>query len=104
MKASTVSNAGPLLTLSKLNLLHLLQACYGSVLVPQAVYAETVVQGLRLGYADAHVLSKHIAGSVSPPTNCASTLQSWSVVTTCGLARLYAHACWMRFWNPDEQR
>lgn len=52
----TVSNAGPLLVLSKLNLLHLLRQCYGSVLIPQAVYTETVVQGLRSGCADAHVL------------------------------------------------
>mgnify|MGYP000537959215 CR=1 FL=1 len=56
MTTVTVSNAGPLLVLSKLNLLHLLRQCYGTVLIPQAVYVETVVEGLRLGYTDAHVL------------------------------------------------
>jgi predicted nucleic acid-binding protein len=51
-----VSNAGPLLVLAKLNVLHLLKRLYGRIYIPQAVYEETVVVGLRRGYEDAHIL------------------------------------------------
>jgi predicted nucleic acid-binding protein len=51
-----VSNAGPLLALAKLNLLHLLKALYRRVHVPQSVYGETVIEGMRAGYEDAHIL------------------------------------------------
>ena len=56
MTQAVVSNAGPLLVLAKLNLLHLLKRLYGRVNIPQAVYEETVITGLHRGYEDAHVL------------------------------------------------
>ena len=56
MTLSVVSNVGPLLVLAKLNVLHLLKNLYGQVYIPQAVYNETVVAGLHLGYEDAHNL------------------------------------------------
>ena len=51
-----VSNAGPLMALAKLNLLHLLKLLYGRVRFTPAVYSETVCEGVRQGYPDAHSL------------------------------------------------
>ena len=42
---SAVTNTGPLIVLAKLNRLHLLPVLYGEVVVPQAVYQESVVVG-----------------------------------------------------------
>lgn len=56
MGRQVVSNAGPLITLAKLNLLHLLKQLYGRVYFPCAVYEEAVVEGLRQGLEDAHTL------------------------------------------------
>lgn len=53
---SVVSNAGPLMALAKLNLLHLLKALYGYVHIPRSVYNEVVVDGMRQGYEDAGTL------------------------------------------------
>jgi uncharacterized protein len=52
-----VCNAGPLIALAKLNLLHLLQELYGRVRFSQSVYDEAVTQGIRQGYEDARTLS-----------------------------------------------
>ena len=56
MHKSVVSNAGPLIALAKLNLLHLLKQLYGQVHFPHSVYEETVVEGLQQGWEDAHTL------------------------------------------------
>lgn len=56
MSKHVVSNAGPLITLAKLNLLHLLNQLYKQVYFPRSVYEETVTEGLRKGFADAHTL------------------------------------------------
>lgn len=56
MRRSVVSNAGPLIVLAKLNLLHLLKQLYGRVYFPPSVYKETVTEGLRLGLEDARAL------------------------------------------------
>jgi predicted nucleic acid-binding protein len=53
---SVVSNAGPLMALAKLNLLHLLNILYGYVHIPRSVYNEVVVEGMRQGYEDARTL------------------------------------------------
>ena len=55
-KSPVVSNAGPLIVLAKLNLLHLLKELYGRVHVPRSVYDETVTEGLRRGHTDAGTL------------------------------------------------
>jgi predicted nucleic acid-binding protein len=54
--APIVSNAGSLMVLAKLNLLHLLKQLYGRVYVARSVYDETVVEGMRQGYEDAGTL------------------------------------------------
>lgn len=46
-------SAGPLITLGKLNLLHLLGKLYHNVSIPKAVYDEVVVNGIRSGCIDA---------------------------------------------------
>jgi predicted nucleic acid-binding protein len=53
---TAVINSGPLIVLAKLNHLHLLHHLYQEMLVPQAVYHETVTVGHQRGYPDADVL------------------------------------------------
>ena len=53
MSGPVVSNAGPLMALAKLNLLHLLKELYGRVHFALSVYEETVIEGVRQGYEDA---------------------------------------------------
>jgi len=47
-----VTNAGPLMALAKLGLLHLLGRLYGKVLMPGAVYDEVVLRGMEQGFPD----------------------------------------------------
>jgi predicted nucleic acid-binding protein len=54
--AAVISNAGPLMVLAKLNLLHLLKSLYGRVGFSRSVYTETVIEGMRQGYEDAYRL------------------------------------------------
>jgi uncharacterized protein len=51
-----VSDAGPLIILAKLNQLGLLLKLYGTILISGEVYKEVVVNGLRLGAADAQTV------------------------------------------------
>jgi len=53
---AVVINAGPLMALSKLNILHLLKALYRKVEFTRGVYDEVVVEGMRRGYDDAQAL------------------------------------------------
>ena len=46
-------NAGPLITLGKLNRLELLAGLYGKVQIPHTVYDEVVICGLAKGASDA---------------------------------------------------
>ncbi|MEA3308146.1 MAG: DUF3368 domain-containing protein [Chloroflexota bacterium] len=55
-KVTVVCNAGPLMVLAKLNVLHLLKELYERVHIPQTVYDEVVIAGLRHGHKDAQVL------------------------------------------------
>ena len=59
--APVVSNAGPLIVLAKLNLLHLLTVLYGSVHLARSVYEEAVTEGIRAGYEDARSLHLFLA-------------------------------------------
>jgi predicted nucleic acid-binding protein len=54
MSGPVIADAGPLMALAKLNLLYLLKQLYGQVLLPQSVFAEVVVEGMRQGFEDAH--------------------------------------------------
>ena len=47
-----VTNAGPLMALAKLGLLHLLGRLYGEVLMPVAVYDEVVLRGMEQNFSD----------------------------------------------------
>ena len=57
VSAPVVTNAGPLMILAKLNLLHLLKELYGRIHFTESVYEETVSEGVRQGYEDALTLS-----------------------------------------------
>ncbi len=56
MMEMAVTNAGPLMVLSKLNLLHLLRQNYAEIRFPRAVYEECITNGIRYGYEDAQIL------------------------------------------------
>lgn len=68
MSEPVVSNTGPLITLAKLNLLHLLKQLYGEVLLPQSVYEEAVIEGIRRGFEDAHTLQRFLSQERWEPT------------------------------------
>jgi len=59
-KLLVVSNAGPLIHLAKINLLHLLKDLYREVVIPQDVKAETVDRGIEKGLPDAIQISNAI--------------------------------------------
>jgi len=63
-----ITNAGPLMALAKLNLLHLLKDLYGRVHFARSVYDEVVVQGIRQGFEDAHVLQQFLHQEGWEPT------------------------------------
>ena len=56
-----VTNAGPLIALGKLGLVHLLSQLYDPILVPTPVYQEVVMRGLELGQADAYAAQMAVA-------------------------------------------
>jgi len=60
MALNVVSNAGPLMVFSKLNVLHLLKELYGRVEFPFSVYRETVSAGISRGFADAQILKSFL--------------------------------------------
>ncbi len=55
-----VSNAGPLMNLGKLGLVHLLHQLYATVLIPASVYDEVVVRGSELGKPDAYAVQSAV--------------------------------------------
>ena len=60
MALNVVSNAGPLMVFSKLNVLHLLKELYGRVEIPFSVYRETVSAGISRSFADAQILNSFL--------------------------------------------
>lgn len=56
-----VTNAGPLIALGKLGLVHLLSQLYDPVLLPTQVYQEVVTHGLELGQPDAYMVQMAVA-------------------------------------------
>jgi predicted nucleic acid-binding protein len=56
-----IANAGPLMALGKLGLLHLLYQLYESVEIPSAVYEEVVTVGLELEQPDAYAVEFAVA-------------------------------------------
>jgi len=56
-----VTDAGPLIALAKLNLLHLLKLLYIRVEIAEAVYDEVVTNGLRRGREDARVIQQFLS-------------------------------------------
>ncbi|HXU45825.1 MAG TPA: hypothetical protein VN783_09875 [Thermoanaerobaculia bacterium] len=57
-----ISDAGPLIALAKIGSLPVIFQLSSMVLIPPAVFEETVVAGLRLGLADAESISSYHAG------------------------------------------
>lgn len=68
MSGAVVANAGPLMALAKLNLLHLLKQLYGQVHFPRSVYEEVVIEGIRRGFEDAHTLQLFLSQEDWKPT------------------------------------
>lgn len=89
-----VSNASPLITLSKLGQLNLLPKLYGRVLIPSAVYEEVVVAGLRAGHVDAIAVDHLVrAGSiVVQPIELSAADDKWSSKIDYGEAEVIALA------------
>lgn len=68
MSKPVVANAGPLMALAKLNLLHLLKQLYDQVLLSRTVYEEVVVEGMQRGFEDAHTLQLFLKQEGWQPT------------------------------------
>jgi predicted nucleic acid-binding protein len=56
----TVSDASPLIWLSKIGRIALLRKLYGIVMVPEEVYREVVEEGLERGLSDALVVKDSV--------------------------------------------
>jgi len=57
-KAHAISNAGPIIHLAKANALHILQALFHTILIPDEVKTETVDKGKDKGHPDALQIEK----------------------------------------------
>jgi predicted nucleic acid-binding protein len=57
-----VADAGPLIHLSQVGRLHLVQKLFGQVTITSSVKREAVDEGVRLSYADAEVISCALRG------------------------------------------
>jgi predicted nucleic acid-binding protein len=68
MAGAVITNAGPLMALAKLNLLHLLKQLYGRVQFPRSVYEEVVIEGINRGFEDAHTLRLFLSQENWEPT------------------------------------
>ncbi len=55
-----ISNASPLIWLSKVGKLSLLKKLFGEVLIPEEVYKEAVEKGLEEGFSDAFVIKESV--------------------------------------------
>jgi len=59
-KAHAISNAGPLIHLAEANALHILQALFRTILIPDEVKTETIDRGKDKGHPDALQIEKAI--------------------------------------------
>ncbi|MGQ4875960.1 MAG: hypothetical protein ACP6IY_17985 [Promethearchaeia archaeon] len=59
-KKIAVSNSGPLIHLTKVNLLDYLFLLFSTILIPESVYEEVVVRGKENNYADAFLIENKI--------------------------------------------
>ena len=55
-----ISNATPLIYLAKIDKLHLLRDLFEHVIIPEEVYKEVVITGLKYGYFDAQTVKSAI--------------------------------------------
>lgn len=58
---NAVSNAGPLMNLAKLGILHVLPQMYTPVVMPSDVYDEVVTRGKEQNHPDAYVVELAVA-------------------------------------------
>ena len=66
-------NAGPLITLGKLNRLEVLSELYGEVRIPRSVYDEVVTSGLAKGASDANDCTFVLAAPEMANSRCATS-------------------------------
>ena len=89
-----VSNASPLIILSKLGQLSLLVKLYDQVLIPLAVYDEVVVAGLHAGHVDAIAVDHlvRVGSIIVRPVNLSTEDEGWSSQIDYGEAEVIALA------------
>ena len=76
ISGAVVANAGPLMALAKLNLLHLLKALYGRVELGRSVYDEIVVEGMQGGFEDAHTIQRFLSQEGWAPSEVSDAPQA----------------------------
>jgi predicted nucleic acid-binding protein len=91
---AVVSDASPLIILSKLGRLSLLTRLYDRVLIPQAVHREAVVAGLREGHADAIAIDHlvRLGHLVVQSIELSNSDQDWMASIDTGEAEVIALA------------
>lgn len=62
-KVQVVSNSGPLIALSSIQQLDILKLLFGSIIIPEAVYADYVILDERLARCRAHLLGLTVIGT-----------------------------------------
>ena len=100
LKLNVLCNAGPLITLGKLNRLEVLAELYGEVRIPRIVYDEVVTFGLAKGASDAMTVRLFWQHRNWPIVNVPSTvLASYtpSVILDAGERAVLALAQTMKY-------
>ena len=99
-KFVVLCDAGPLITLGKLNRLEVLAELYGEVRIPSPVYDEVVTSGLAKGASDVMTVRLFIQRRKWPVVNVSqATLASYtpSVILDAGERAVLALARTMRY-------
>lgn len=94
-RSCAVSNAGPLIHLSRAGLLHLLRRLFDRVLVPEGVEDEAVDRGKERGSADALQVEEAIAEGWIKVTELDAPAEFLELMETAGLEKAEAIVIFM---------
>jgi predicted nucleic acid-binding protein len=108
MALNIVSNAGPLMVFSKLNVLHLLKKLYGRVEFSFSVYRETVSAGISRSFADAQIPDSFLlpnnwkpAREIEMPMDLKAANLDRGEKESSGLILIFVYVCLKKYLAPE---